>query len=339
MNLDEKEQKDGYDTPWKEILESCFQDFLAFFLPQAHEGIDWSLGYEFLDKELARITRDAEIGDRRMDKLVKVWRLDGDEQWILIHVEIQGTREANFSDRMFTYYYRAYDLHQRPVVGLAILTDDEPGWRPGTFTQELWGTRVLYHFATVKLLDYLDRSSELETLLNPFAIVTLSHLHARRTRGQPDARFRAKWQIMRSLYERGFDRQRVIDLFRFIDWVLHLSKEYDQRFWNELSHLEEIQNMPYLSSVERIGLEKGWQKGHQEGLMAGHQEGLMAGHQKGLMVGRQEGEAELLLHLLHVRYRVVPDWIREKVAQADGASLLRWSERIFEEEEIEAIFQ
>ncbi|MBF0108050.1 MAG: hypothetical protein HQL76_02585 [Magnetococcales bacterium] len=72
---DEKRPNDEFDTPWKEILRLYFKDFLAFFLPRAHDGIDWERGFEFLDKELARITREAVIGDRRVDELVKVWQL------------------------------------------------------------------------------------------------------------------------------------------------------------------------------------------------------------------------------------------------------------------------
>ena len=70
----EQRQNNEFDTPWKEILEACFREFLAFFLPVAHDSIDWQRGHEFLDQELARISREAKTGNRRMDKLVKVWQ-------------------------------------------------------------------------------------------------------------------------------------------------------------------------------------------------------------------------------------------------------------------------
>jgi len=41
-----------YDSPWKTTIEFFFEEFLAFFYPQAHTDIDWSKGYGFLDKEL-----------------------------------------------------------------------------------------------------------------------------------------------------------------------------------------------------------------------------------------------------------------------------------------------
>jgi len=63
---------DDYDDAWKEALETFFVDFMAFFLPVAHAEIDWARGYTFLDQELSQIVQDAELGKRRVDKLVQV---------------------------------------------------------------------------------------------------------------------------------------------------------------------------------------------------------------------------------------------------------------------------
>ncbi|MEO5348210.1 MAG: DUF4351 domain-containing protein [Magnetococcus sp. YQC-3] len=305
-------QHDEFDTPWKEILRLYFKEFLAFFLPEAHDGIDWARGHEFLDKELARITREAEIGDRRMDELVKVWQRDGVERWVLIHAEIQGNRKPTFSPEMYTYQYRAYDLKRLPVAGLAILADDESGWRPSEFSYELWGTRLTYQFVTVKLLDYLE--ADLEKSNNPFAVVTLAHLQARKTRQQTEVRYQAKWRLIRNLYQGGFSRQQVIDLFRFIDWVLHLPTEADTRLWTDILEYEESQKMPYITSVERIGEERG------------------------RLTGRREGEATMLTRLLQRRFGNIPEWVNEKIAQADPTSLEEWGVRILEAQTLEGVF-
>ena len=47
---DSQSQPTEYDSPWKEILKAYFKDFLAFFLPKAHDDIDWQRDPEFLDK-------------------------------------------------------------------------------------------------------------------------------------------------------------------------------------------------------------------------------------------------------------------------------------------------
>ncbi len=55
---------DDYDSPWKEILECYFQEFIAFFFPKIAEETDWERGYVFLDKEFQQVTRVAELGRR-----------------------------------------------------------------------------------------------------------------------------------------------------------------------------------------------------------------------------------------------------------------------------------
>jgi hypothetical protein len=119
-----------YDSPWKEMLEGYFPAFMAFFFPAAYTDVDWALGYESLDTELAQIVRDAALGRRLADKLVKVWRRDGTEQIVLIHIEIQGERDPEFAKRIYVYNYRLFDCYDRPVVSLAVLCDVSTQWRP-----------------------------------------------------------------------------------------------------------------------------------------------------------------------------------------------------------------
>ena len=86
-----------YDSPWKEALDLYFEPFMAFFFSKAYDDIDWSKGYESLDKELPEIVRDAETGRRFADKLVKVWLRSGEEAFLFIHVEIVR-RESRVSE-------------------------------------------------------------------------------------------------------------------------------------------------------------------------------------------------------------------------------------------------
>lgn len=92
------ETRADYDSPWKEILETYFTDFMALFFPVVYADIDWSKGYEFLDNELQQIVRGAELGRRIADKLVKLWHKSGTETWVLIHLELKNIDEADFAD-------------------------------------------------------------------------------------------------------------------------------------------------------------------------------------------------------------------------------------------------
>ncbi len=278
-----------FDSPWKDILELYFADFIRFFLPAAYAEIDWERPPEFLDKELQKVVRDAELGRRLVDKLVKVWRKNGTETWVLIHIEVQNQEESEFSERMFVYNYRIYDKYRRPVVSLAILGDERKNWQPQEFGYQLWETKVQFNFKVVKLLDYLSQWSELETSRNPFAIVVIAHLKAQETKD--DRQERKKWKLMliRRLYEQNYSRIDVINLFQFIDWVMSLPRELEQEFWQEVQQLEEERSMPYITSVQRIGREEGRQVGIQEGRQVGIQEGRQVGIQEGRQVGLLKG--------------------------------------------------
>lgn len=179
---------DSLDSPWKDALEHYFPEFLAFFFPDAYAGIDWHRSYQFLDKELQQIVRDAELGRRVADVLVQVWRNGGEEAWVLVHVEVQGQQQAGFAERMYVYNYRLYDRYRRPVASMAVLADEQPGWRPQEFGYELWSCRVSLTFPTVKLLDYNDRWSELDVSRNVFATVVMAHLKAQETKRDPAQR-------------------------------------------------------------------------------------------------------------------------------------------------------
>src|SRR6266853_2034535 len=98
-----------YDSPWKEALDVYFRAFLAFFYPLIHTDIDWSRGVESLDKELQQIAPKSAHGRRYVDKLVKVWRKNGREVWVLLHVEVQMHRQRGFGRRMYVYNTRIFD--------------------------------------------------------------------------------------------------------------------------------------------------------------------------------------------------------------------------------------
>jgi hypothetical protein len=258
-----------YDSPWREALDLYFEPFLAFFFPRAHADIEWSRGYETLETELQQVIREAALGPHRADKLVKVWLRDGQEEWILIHVEVQSQEEAEFPRRMFTYNTRIFELYNRTVVSLAVLGDDRPGWRPNQFHYGRWGCEVGIRFPAVKLLDYAADVPALERNPNPFAAVVLAHLKTRESRQDPDARCAWKIRLIRSLYERGLSKQDVGALFRIIDWMMYLPETQYQRFWQEVHEYEKEKQVPYITSVERHGMERGKREGLLEGITLG----------------------------------------------------------------------
>ena len=302
-----KKQTHDFDSPWKDVLHRYFEEFMAFFLPEAHADIDWAAGYEFLDKELQKVVRDAELGRRLLDKLVKVKKKDGLEAWVLVHIEIQGQEDEDLAKRIYTYNYRIFDRYNRPVASLVVLADDRIDWRPHAFGYHLWGTEAGLRFPAVKLKDLESDWKGLEQNPNPFGVIVMAHLKTIATRNDPASRLSWKLHLVKMLYGRGFSKKDILELFRFIDWVMILPEELEARFSDTIVEYEEEIKMPYVTSVERIGRERG----RMEGRMEERNEGL-------------QRSREALLGILEARFGCpASQSVAELIQKIDDLSVLK----------------
>ena len=278
---EEKRSSDDFDGPWKQVLERFFEPFLGLLFPAVHAEIDWNHVPEFFDNELQKFSPPGR--PRAVDKLVRVWRRSGTPAWLFIHVEVQAQRETGrtFQRRMFVYHYRLFDREEQPVVSLAVLADASPTWRPDCYTHELCGCGVRMWFPVAKLKDLEARWEELERSDNPFAMVVMVHLKTQATQGMPEQRARWKLVLSRMLLERGWSHNDILDLYKFIDWVMALPKDLQQQHEETL----EEEKMTHLTVWER--------RGKQEGL--------------------KEHARRAVLRALELRFEEVPDRVREAI--------------------------
>ena len=311
--IDESES-DDYDSPWKEAVEHYLPEFIAFYFPKAYEQINWVEEPVFLDQELRAVVQDAELGKRFVDKLVRVTLHNGDEKWIYIHIEVQGTQQTEFAERMFVYNYRIFDRYHRPVASLAVLADQHKNWKPTSYGFELLGCKHILEFPVAKLTDYHDQLETLKASENTFAIITATHILTQKTRRDDNARYEAKHLLVKILYQRKWDKQRIIDLFRVIDWMMRLPKALEQQLHHDIETFEENTKMQYVTSIERMA------------------------NAKGLEQGVLKGEQKTLHRQLHRRFQTLPDWAVERIALATEAELEQWLDNVLDAPTLEAIF-
>ncbi|MFN7948433.1 MAG: DUF4351 domain-containing protein [Blastocatellia bacterium] len=257
------------DNAWKDALNQSFREFMEFFFPAIAAETDWQRGYEFLDKELEQIARDSRIGRRLADKLVRIWLRDGREQWLLIHLEVQGKIRRGFARRIYIYNYRIFDRYDCEVVSLVLLTDGNAASQTMVWQSGRWGCELIFRFPVVSLADYENRWAELDASHNPFAVAVMAHLRVKQARG--DNRRKRDWkrELIFRLYERGYSRTEVYTFFRFIDWIMILPTEMEERLKTEIQQYEEGKRMPYISSWERLAMEEGREQGLEMGLEQG----------------------------------------------------------------------
>lgn len=205
------------------------------------------------------------------------------------------------------------------MCSVAILGDGASRWRPARFVYELWGCETAFRFPVVKLIDYNDRWDELEASVNPFATVVMAHLKTQSTIRNDLARQAWKLALLRRLYRLGYRRSDVIQLYRFIDWLMQLPKSLDQELWRTLKQEEGEQIMPYITYAERVGMEEGLEKGLQQGL----RQGLLLGIELALKLKfgqagaaltpeiRQVEDVELLQAVqASIEFAAMPDAVR-----------------------------
>jgi hypothetical protein len=240
-----------------------------------------------------------------------------------VHIEVQTGQESTFAERMYVYNYRLYDRYRRPVASLAVLADDAPGWRPTGFSLDLWGCRAGIDFPMAKLLDYAAQPAKsVAEPANPFEVVVQAHLAALATRQDPQARLGRKIGLTRQLYRLGLEREQILAVYAFIDWVMALPRGLEVDYHNAIESLEEEQKMRYVTTAERIGMEKGER----------------IGMEKGERIGEKRGEAKMLARQLEVRFGALSEERRRQLEAADADRLLEWSERILTAETIDEVF-
>jgi len=253
------------DILWKSILEDTFDDFLRFFLPNADELFDFNLGFEYLDKELEQLfpPEKDRYAPKYVDKLVKVFTNEGCEEWILVHIEVQGYADKLFADRMFTYYYRIWDKYRRRTTAFAILTDENESFRPCKFEQSFLGTKLVYEFNTFKVLDQSDQC--LAESNNPFAKVILTvkaALDGKKLREED--LLSLKIQLARRLLSGDMPKAKIGKLMIFLKFYVRLGgEEMDEKFDIEIDTLTHNDRVTMgieeylLYDAEMTGIEKG----------------------------------------------------------------------------------
>jgi hypothetical protein len=230
---------------------------------------------------------------------------------VLVHIEVQATRDRELPYRMFEYAYRSWDRHRQRVAGIVILADTGPRFeQPSEFSWELWGTKMTYGFPVIRLLDLAKDRRRLEESRNVFAVATLAQLDAKATRKDPDARLDAKRKLMRRLYERQYTREEIVSLFHLIDWMLQLPEEQAIIFEADLESAEAEHKMPYVSSIER----------------------------KAEARGIERGRIDQLRRLLEHRFGPLPIWATAELGKADSTQIDTWTFRVLDAAKLEDVF-
>ena len=252
------------------VLEEVFDDLLRFLFPDADQVYDMERGFEFLEKELAEMQPepDKKSDTRFADKLVKVFHRNGEEEWVLTHVEIQGETKAEdrplFGERMFRYFYRIWDRYQKPVSAVAVFTGRDGKKMPGQFEYAYRKTRLLFEYHTLSILDFTDE--ELEESNNPFAQVVLAARMSLLEEKVPKEDLLArKILIANKLLRKGFPLKKIRAIFIFLEnYVLFEDPEMNRIFKEKIQSQDKNNIMGIDEYLKMVGREEGLAEGEEK---------------------------------------------------------------------------
>ena len=264
------------DALWKGLIEDLADDFLKFFFPNAEEIFNLNRKISFLDKELEQLfpNNQDEFSPKYVDKLLKVYTKLGKEEWILVHVEVQGSNDKNFTERMFTYYYRILDKYKKPITALAILTDKNKQFHPTFYKYEFLDTSVLYKFKTYKVLE-----ADIEALAesnNPFAcVIEVVQTALKKGKIADSSLFDLKITLVRKMLGKNFSKPQINALLRFLKLYIRFeNKELITKFDTEL---DIITKRPNTMGLKEFVLDRERRIARKEGLQEGREEGREEG--------------------------------------------------------------
>ena len=250
------------DTLWKSILEDIFEDFLLFFYPDAGSFFDFSKNFEYLDKELEQLfpPEDHLYQLRFVDKLVKVHCKNGDNEWILVHIEVQGYHDPHFGRRMFNYYSRILDKYDKPITAFAIFTEKNAAFKPCEYYREFMGTSVLYRYNSFKILDQDERM--LRESDNPFAIVVLTALIALQRKRLPENELLVlKVGLAKNLLNKGFSKKKIARLMNFLRYYIRFEKVDTVTKFNQI--INQLTKQTSTMGIEEFLLDRATKEGER----------------------------------------------------------------------------
>lgn len=244
-----------FDRPFKELIVTCFLEFVAFFMPDIYGMMDPE-SIEFLDKELFT---DIAVEERSEADVVVKARVRGEDSFFLIHVENQATTQPRFAERMFRYFAKLYGKHHLPIYPVAVLSWESPRREePDTFSVHFSERRVLdFRFHAIQL-NRLDWRNYLHSD-NPVAAALMTRMNVA-MKDRP----RVKLEALKSLALMGLNPAKAEVTSWFVDNMLPLDEQQQREFEQRLN-AEDVREKEVVMEMTTSWQVKGRQEGRQEG--------------------------------------------------------------------------
>jgi len=207
------------------------------------------------------ITPASEIAAKRVDKLLKVRLLDGTDQWLYIHIEVQMHYDPDLSRRLFTYHYRIFDKYGVHPLTLAILGDTSRKWRPTSYHYQSLGCSITFHFRICKTIDFKGKLDDPRYRHQQVLFIIAAHLGTQQHRHNPQRLKDYRLELTVQFFNEGYSPLEIRQLHRLIDWLMPLPDALKIQFRIQLQQRLPDKSMPHITLFEELARKEGLEKG------------------------------------------------------------------------------
>jgi hypothetical protein len=234
MPTDRKKAID-YDGLTKDFVTSFFPSFIQISNPALYAAVDWSVPPVFLEQELYNMMKGRYWmkGKKKLtDKLARLRLLNGNDHYVLVHVEFQHRPEDDFGKRMFTYFVLAFLKHDaHAFTAIAFFTGAAPKKSQLAYGLDIFGTKVNYKF--ISLVAVEQDEARLIRSRNPVALGILAVKYAYETEKMPEKRLFYKRKLFEIAASKGIKRPELVKLLIFVRDFVNLPPNLENKFLTE----------------------------------------------------------------------------------------------------------
>ena len=297
----------NYDESWKYILTTLFKSGLDFFYNELFVLVDFTKPVEFIESKLTNL----DVGDhnnyKNVDKLIKCSLLDGNEQHILLHIEIEANNPYNIAQRMFIYYCALkLKFPNIEIQSLIIYLGEENPINWHLYNYKFILLEITYKCKYFNIADV--KEDDLLKSNNPFAYMVLFTKWLFKNKQTMQKRFTITKKLFLILKDRKIDIKTIKKVFIFVNKLVSLSNEMEKEIniiidkkhknmYGKIKSLAQVEAIDrsvsimyqegttiedYIARGKKEGILTGMEKGIQKGIQKGRQEGILTGMEKGM---------------------------------------------------------
>ena len=256
----------NYDIRHKEAIRHCLPEFFDLFFPDIVEHMKFDT-VQFLDKELISFLEDANIEDqlRIVDTLIMIdidWNQINER--IMIHWEIQGSKQPLFNERMFHLFCGIYFQFRKRILPIAMFIDPHQWTKPipKTFNMSIMDYPVINAF-TYQLIKLKQYNAEEFEQLKPDNPLTYAYLPL--THYPTDQKHVIKAKSINGMIKTVKNEKQKAVIYSLIDISLPLTQEELEKYEQLIELNDNFKEVKMFETVEQYIEEKGIEKGIEKG--------------------------------------------------------------------------